>query len=176
MNKINLVVAVSFVLFSSLMAHAKNLESSYQLFGSSTDIMDYDVDYNSSPISLHRVQNTFPIHNITFNVLRYVQVCLETQQVCVAQDQKGNCTAWETQCVQWGYQTAQVPRQIELDFRGLPTLGKDEEEVYEISINRVQPAGDGEDWVSTDFKGVTTKAPIKITRWSDYNYQVDLKN
>jgi hypothetical protein len=176
MKAVNMFVTSIAILLASPCAQATNHDSSYTMMGSTTDLMPFDVEYDFQiPITLTRIKTTFPLHQIQFTVNRSFQVCVRTEMVCVARDEKGNCTQWQQQCVEWGYQTTPVQKTIELDFASLPALGDKESETYTLIINRMRPGGDGEDWVTSSFDAVQTKAPVSILRWSDFRYQIDLK-
>src|SRR3954470_16624356 len=92
-------VALALMLALPLTARAEN--PSYDLRSTSTDLMDFDVDYFAPPILLHRIANTFDLHRVNFEVAGYQQICNFWQQVCVAWDPQGRCTRWEQRCAQW---------------------------------------------------------------------------
>jgi hypothetical protein len=169
-------LALAFVIMSAATGLADDHRAHYEMQGTYTDIYPHDVDYYTNSIALHRTKNTYPNHRLEFEVLQYRQECISWERVCTAYDNRGNCVRWETRCVQWDYRTTPVTKRIELNFRGLPALADGQEEVYQIDITRIRPSGDGEDSVNTYLKEETTMAPVKITRWSDYQYSIDPKN
>lgn len=164
-----------FSVFLGLSAMAGTHEANYDLNGTSTFLWDTDVDYFAPPILINRISKTFQLHQLEFNISRYISECVSYERVCVAYDQKGNCVSWENRCVQWDQREVQVEKRIELHFRGLPDLADKEQETYEISIDRMKPIGDGEDDVSTWLKDVKTKVPVKIMKIDDFSYSIEPK-
>ncbi len=150
--------------------------ATYQMRGSITDLWDHDVDYFSRPIRLIRTEDTFDIHTLRFNVLRYRRECVQSRRVCVRRDRRGRCIAWRQECIRWGHRTMRVPKRIDINFRDLDRLGENETEAYEIDIHRTRPAGDGEDWVRTWLTDLETLSPVRVLKLNDFRYDVLLQD
>ena len=170
------ILTLSTLAQASPATSATSGRSAYPMIGSQTYLMDHDVlDEFAGPIDLYRSKETLATHEIVFNILRHQLICVATEQVCVSHDAHGHCTGYENECVQWEDRTIPIQKTVELNFTDLPALQKDQEEVYQLTLTRTVPAGDGEDMLMTDFQAGTTIQPVKVLRWSDYRYDVSLK-
>jgi hypothetical protein len=157
------------------LGHAKMLQGEYEMRGTETDLWDYDVDYFSTPITLYRLESTYPLHRVQSEVLRYETRCVSWQQVCVSHDSQGHCTSYENRCMQYSQDTYPVTKRIELDFTSLTKLGEKETETYRLDIQRQKPAGDGEDYVYVWLSDVKTKVPVVVRKFGTYQYRIDPK-
>lgn len=169
--KFFIFIALIFVSINAIADSRPN----YQMRGANTDLWDMDVDYFSPPILLTRNSNTFAIHNVNFNVTEYRKFCAYWESRCVQYDQQGRCVSWERYCARWDYQTIKVPRQISINLRKATPLAANEVEVFELTINKSRPFDEGVDQVSTWLKEETVLSPVKVIKFSDYNYAIEKK-
>jgi hypothetical protein len=65
-----------------------------------------------------------------------------------------------------------VQRVIQLDFRRTVELAGDGEEIYEVTINRQRPRGEGTDRVTTWFRDIETLVPVRVRDLGTYRYQI----
>ena len=169
------VVALLISVFAASGFSADN-RPHYEMFGVTTDIWARDADYNfSPPIVLHRKKNTYDMHRIEFEAMRYSQECTYWEQVCVAYNPQGQCTRWENRCARYELRGYPITKQIELSFHEMPDLVDGQDETYELTITRRMPNGPGEDWITTWMKPESTTVPAIVQRMGDFNYRVKPK-
>ena len=159
----------------SLLAVANDNRPNYEMRGMFTDIWDQDVDYYSPPILLTRTSKTAQLHRVQFDVNSYHRYCEYWENRCVEYDSHGRCIRWERVCARWGYQIEKVPKQVEINMRKASVLGQDEQELYELSIQKVKPMEEGEDRVFTFLKAVNVVKPVFVKRLGNYNYSIEVK-
>lgn len=166
-----------FILLLTTAVQANVLDSRpiYEMRGFSTDLWEMDTDYFSPPIVLVRTASTPSTHRITFNVNRYVRYCAYWENRCVQYDSQGRCVRWQQVCGRWDLQAQRVPKRIELNMRKAGLLVQDEQETFELTIDRIRPGGEGEDMVRTWLKEEKVINPVRIHRTSDYSYIIELK-
>ncbi|MCC6278692.1 MAG: hypothetical protein IT289_12320 [Oligoflexia bacterium] len=148
---------------------------SYEMFGGVTTLWEQDIDYFSRPILLTRTNKTAIYHRLQFNVNRYETYCAQWENRCVAYNQQGQCVSYQRVCAYWDKRVYKVEKTINLDFRKAAVLSAGDKEVYELQVQRIQPGGDGEDFVRTWIVDKTVLKPVNIRRIGDYDYYIELK-
>jgi hypothetical protein len=147
----------------------------YELRGLSTQLGDFDVNYWSLPILLVRTAAANAVHWIEFNVSLYEQYCAYFENRCVQYDNNGQCIRWERVCAQWNLREYQVGKRLDINFRNAAPLAGDQQETFELTINRQKPFDQGEDSVRTWLKEENVLKPVHIMKIGEYQYDVRIK-
>ncbi len=163
------------VILLSCSAFADSKSAAYEMNGATTYLWDQDVDYFSFPIQLIRNSTTYPLHRLEFSINSYQSYCAYFETRCVATDSQGRCTQWERYCARWESQVYQVEKRLEINFVKATPLAKGQEELYEITIDRTRPVGNGEDFVRTYLRADTVMKPVIVRKHGDYDYVVEVK-
>lgn len=171
------IATLFFALLLTTAVQANSLDSRpvYEMRGFTTDLWDMDTDYFSPPILLVRTASTPITHKVAFHVNRYARYCAYWENRCVRYDSQGRCVRWEQVCARWELRTQRVEKRINLNMRGARPLIQDEKEYFELTINRSQPHGEGEDMVRTWLREDTVIDPVSIQKLGEYSYRIETK-
>ncbi len=163
-----------FVTAQALNLHATERRPTYEMRGIDTDLYPQDADYYADPILLKRTSKTNVIHRVNFDINRFEKYCVRYEQRCVLYDNQGRCVRYEQYCSQYALRAWPVSKQIDLNFRNAPALSEGEFETYELTVQRMRPSDDGEDYVRTWLYPEVTKVPVKVLRSSDLGYRIEI--